>query len=362
MSPDVQHSLPRKTVSYPKKIVLALASLLLTLFALEICLRIFPDPDFQTNDAYQYTRKIGKLAFQQPFHSMKELYPVRFDTRHYYEKSGGIIHYNFDQFGARWLQSQSRDSRGYNVFVLGDSFTLGFGLRYEDTYIYRLQDQLRKQELPINFWNFAEPGAESRKCLSIYKKCSGRVEHRLILYGLHLNDLISFPTSHVITLNVSKKWWFLAERSKLIHFLAKKKSTYLDRKRRIRKLTSSEVFETEYFQSNLEAIVELQKEARNHGRELRIVLLPILVDLEKDTFRTVYQTIMTKFNERGIQYYDLTAALPPQKDSVYWILPFDQHPNEKANAIFANKLVSLLLQDATIQRSVQSIGKLTAIR
>lgn len=345
----------RKTKTYPKKLLLSLASLLLTLFALEVYLRIFPDKDFQTNNAYQYTKKIGKSAFQQPFHTMKELYPLQFDNRHYYENSGGLIHYNFDQFGARWLQPKHRDSIGYNVFVLGDSFTLGFGLRYEDTYIYRLEDQLRKKEIPIHFWNFATPAANSKKCLSIYKECSSRFEHTLILYGLHLNDLIEFPTSYVINLNVTKKWWFLVERSKLLYFLAKKKSTYLDRKRRIQKLISPEVFQRPYFRSNLDAIVELDKEAKRQGRQLRIILLPILVDLKENTFRPVYQTIMTKLSTHGIQYYDLTGVLPPQKDSAYWILPFDQHPNEKANAIFAKELASLLLRDDAIHLQYNNI-------
>ncbi|MCI0413254.1 SGNH/GDSL hydrolase family protein [bacterium] len=343
--------MPRKTLTYPKKILLALASLVFTLLALETYLRIFPDHDFQTNNPYQYTRKIGKSAFQQPFHSMKELYPLQFDNRHYYEKSGGMIHYNFDQFGARWLQSKSRDSSGFNVFVLGDSFTLGFGLRYEDSYIYKLQDQLRKQQIPVNFWNFAAPGAESRKCLSIYKKCSQLFEHELILYGLHLNDLLEFPTSHVISLNVSKKWWFIAERSKLVYFLAKKKSAYFDRKRRIKKLLSPAVFQTPYFRSNLQAILDLEKEANSHGKHLRIVLLPILVDVRKDSFRPVYKAIMAELTTRGVQYYDLTH-IPREPDHAYWILPFDQHPNEKANAIFANQLTSLLLQDAAVKEAL----------
>ena len=97
----------------------------------------------------------------------------------------------------------------------------------------------------------------------------------------------------------------------------------------------------------MEAIVELDKEARKNGRHLRVVLLPILIDLKQDTFRPVYQTIMTILQTRGIKYYDLTAVIPPLKDSDYWILPFDQHPNEKANAIFANQLTSLFVQDAS---------------
>jgi hypothetical protein len=135
-----------KETKLSKKILLAAASFILTLLALEIYLRIFPDNDIQANNDHQYIKKIGKSVFQEPFHSMKDLYPLQFDNRHYYQRSQGFIYYNFDQFGSRWLQSKTRDTTGYNVFVLGDSFTLGYGLRYEDSYVYRLQEQLRKQQ------------------------------------------------------------------------------------------------------------------------------------------------------------------------------------------------------------------------
>src|SRR5262249_39725340 len=140
----------RKPYSYTSKILLAFASVLLTLFFLEIVLRILPDHDFQTNDSYQYTKRIGKSAFAEPFHSTMEVYPLEFDSRHYYEKSNAIIRYDFDQFGSRWIRPESRGSAPYNVFVLGDSFTLGFGLRYEDTYIYQLQNSLTKKNIPVN--------------------------------------------------------------------------------------------------------------------------------------------------------------------------------------------------------------------
>ena len=328
----------------------------MTLLLLEIFLRIFPDHDLQTNDSYKYTKKIGRSAFQEPFHSMQELYPALFDVRGYYAKSGGIIRYDFDQLGGRWLRPEIRDTNGYNVFVLGDSFTLGFGLRYEDTYIYKLQEELRKQKIPVNLWNFAMLAAESRKCLWIYQKCSGRIEHDIVLYGLNMNDLVEFPTSYVSNITISIRWRFLLKRSRLFYFFIKKWNTYLDRKRKIAELTSPEVFQKPYFRSNLDAIIELDKEVRKKGMHLRVIILPILIDLKKGTFRPVFQTIMDDLKARKIEYYDLTSVLPPRTDSDYWIMPIDQHPNEKANAIFANRLASYVLQDPALGPYLQRKG------
>jgi hypothetical protein len=337
-----------------KKPLLVLAGLFFTLVALEIFLRLSPEKDFQTNNSYQYTKKIGEPVFQQPYYSMRELYPLQFDRRHYYEKSQGIIHYNFNQIGSRWLQPGKQDTNGFNVFVLGDSFTLGFGLRYEDTYICKTQYRLNQKGIKINFFNFAMPAAESRKCLSVYQKCSNRIDHQVILYGLHLNDLIEFPTSYVNNLETSRITRALARRSKLFYFFLNTKNTYIDRKRRILELTSPAVFEKPYFRENFEAILSLQQESEKGHKQLRVIVLPILVDLNQDTFRPIYQNIMKILKSNGINFYDLTSSVRGSRDSDYWILPFDQHPNEKANEIFADRLTASFLQDPDISKSLQA--------
>jgi hypothetical protein len=43
-----------------------------------------------------------------------------------------------------------------------------------------------------------------------------------------------------------------------------------------------------------------------------------------------------------VSYVDLTDSLDGGSDSAYWILPFDQHPNERANAAFARRLTDAL--------------------
>ena len=337
-----------------KKLLLLLSGLFFTMVALEIFLRLIPEEGFQTNNAYQYTKKIGEPAFQQPFYSMQELYPLQFDKRDYYKKSEGIIRYDFNQIGSRWLLPEEQSSNGFNVFVLGDSFTLGFGLRYADTYIHRTQDQLNQKGIHINFWNFAKPAANSKQCLSIYQRCAKRIEHQVILYGLHLNDLIEFPTSYVINLETSRITRALLRRSRLFYFILKTKNSYMDRKRRIMELTSPVVFDKPYFKENLQSILSLQQESEKGHKEFRVVVLPILVDLNQDTFRPVYQNILQILKERGIRFFDLTNSVRGSRDSDYWILPFDQHPNEKANEIFANRLTESFLQDPAIAKALQA--------
>ena len=132
----------------------------------------------------------------------------------------------------------------------------------------------------------------------------------------------------------------------------------MDRKRRILELTSPAVFEKTYFRENLQAILTLQKEAERGHKDLRIIILPILVDLKEDTFGPVYQNILKILKGKGIHFFDLTNSVGGSRDSDYWILPFDQHPNEKANEIFAKRLTESFLRDAEIAKSFQAFTHL----
>ena len=91
------------------------------------------------------------------------------------------------------------------------------------------------------------------------------------------------------------------------------------------------------FRDNLAAIEALQREATARGARFVVVLLPILVDLGEETFEPVYAAIRQALAERRIEAIDLSRVLDGP-DSDYWILPFDQHPNARANAVFGREV------------------------
>jgi GDSL-like Lipase/Acylhydrolase len=327
------------------RLLLAVSSFVFTVLGLELFLRIFPPTDFQTNDPYQYIKYISHSDDDERYRWKKHLFPLQFDERGYYSKSSGLIFYNFNQFGARWLEAGPQNTAGTGVIVLGDSFTYGFGLRYQDTYIYKLQNRLYNKGVQINFWNFARPGADSKECLKIYHKRANGIQHEMILYGLDLNDLIKFDASYVINKQVSGKWVTLQSKSKLLEFIINKKNRYVDKKRKLRELTSPEAFQHQFFRANFQAIIQLKEEALRARKSLRVIVLPVLVDLKRDSFRPAFDYIMAALKQQGIKYYDLTSFLRNYKDTDLWVLPFDQHPNEKANELFANQLSDLFLAE-----------------
>jgi len=326
-----------------QNILVTLASLLLLFVVFETALRIVPYREVQVNNPYRFTKVRGEADFGVPFHSYSEVYPLRFDKRRYYQKSNGVINYYFNQLGARWVGPEKQKLQRKNALVVGDSLTYGFGVRYEDTYIFKLQNLLEEERIYMSFINFSVPASSSKECLEIYMREKEAVPHEVLIYGLHLNDLIAFPTSYVISDFHIYRWDIqMREKSKLVDFVLRKIEKIKTRHDNIQQLTSLSNFETDYFVNNMNAIKQMSLEAKKKNVRFFVVILPILADVRQDTFRSVYNKIRELFAEHNIESIDLTSSVMPHKDSDLWILPFDQHPNELANAPFAQKLHYLL--------------------
>jgi lysophospholipase L1-like esterase len=323
------------------RLLLVLAGCALPLLGLELALRLRPAAELPLNNPYQFTTLVGARQFRVPLHSYREIYPLAFDHDDYYRRSDGAIDYHFDQAGGRWTEPRQRDLQGRVGIVVGDSFTLGFGLRYEDTYVFQVERALRERGDDRHLVNFAEPGADARTSLRNYLAVRDGLAHDLVLYGLHLNDLIGFPTSYVATETVAtaRDHW----PSRLAAFVARALEKRRERRERIRHLTDPAQVELPFFRDNLGAIESMQRACADTGTRFVVVMLPMLVDLRAGTFTPVYAAIQQALAQRGIPCIDLTGTLDGGVDASYWILPFDQHPNERANAAFARRLAEALL-------------------
>jgi hypothetical protein len=322
-------------------ILILFFSILLTFIVLEIIFRIFNFEVLIVNNPYKYTKTIGKYKLATPFHTFKHVYPLLFDKRGYYSKSNGVVEYNHNQFGARWISSTKQELSGKRILVLGDSFTFGFGLRYEDTFVYMLHSKLINTELEYNFFNFAKPAANSIVNLKVLKKNYPLIKPHMVIYFLNVNDLIQFPTSYIITQH--RKWKHpIIEFSKFIKFIFLRIYKKLQRTRNIERLSDPSALEKEYYLKNMQALHVMNQEAIARGSKFFVVLLPILVDLKIDTFKPVYKRILKDIKMKGVEVLDLSSVLSDFEEGSLWILPFDQHPNELASEVFADHTESFL--------------------
>jgi len=327
---------------YPVWIInplLSIASFCLFLAGIEIFCRILPCGEYdelRINDPYYYIETIGDIRHHLPFYTYMERVPLRFDFHSYYTKTDGIVPFNSNQFGARWLESGYQEDADTTVLVLGDSFTYGHGLYYSDTFVFRLEQNLNDHNRSIRFMNLAERGADARDVLKTYERYKDSISHSVVLYGLHVNDLVNFSTSSAITNLLAVPW--LVRHSKGIFFLTEKLERHWFRRFKIGRMTSCTRFKKSFFRENMAAITRLNAAAHAQGARLVVVVLPIVLDLKQDTFLSLYGGILHRLKNNRIECIDLTRSLDNQNDEDMWILPFDQHPNHRANALFATRL------------------------
>jgi lysophospholipase L1-like esterase len=328
-----------RRTSFRSNLAVALVSLLFVLAALEIWFRVHPAADVQarTNDENHYRTRHGGKSFGVPFHTWTERIDPEVDLRGYYAKSDYTIAYHFDQHGARWLEAAPRASEGGRaVVVLGDSFTYGSGLHYDDTWVRQLERRLAAGGDPNALYDFAESGADSRRALEIYEAVAPKLPHDVVLYGLNLNDVISFGASDVIRNQLLGTP--LDRHSRLVEFVLHRLNDSLGRRLKLAYLTSPDAFERRHFEKNFPAIVQLARAAEARGARLRVVLLPVLIELEDEIFRPVYDELSRRLAAEGIEVIDVTDTVRGRRDADLWILPVDQHPNEVASALFAERV------------------------
>ena len=207
-----------------------------------------------------------------------------------------------------------------------------------------MQNILHKDKICFGLINFSRNGYDSKRCLDIYRRVN-KIPHKIVLYCLHLNDLILFGTSYVVCIDNFydyTKW--TGKSSRLIDFILKRIQKQKSRQKKIQELTNPLRFKDSKFINNIAAIKQMNIEAKQNGVDFYVVILPILIDIQKTTFKPVYNKIIEILNENNINYFDISSSVSSYRDSELWILPFDQHPNEIANAIFAQKL-SIFLKD-----------------
>jgi hypothetical protein len=312
----------------------------ITLLALEAWLRIFPDREIQVNNPYRFTQMKGVKALGHPFWHYQEIYPLRppeFDPRAYYAATKGVVDYFFDQHGARWTSNTARAlGKNYGI-VLGDSYAYGFGIRYEDSFV-----ALAEKALHLPLANLDQPSADVEGALRKQLHGTGaRLKPKLILYGLHLNDVFRFPSDYLIT-NPLLTDSALLRHSRLAEFAVKKWDALIERRRRIRELLNPASYEAYTFTANFAALEKMNAEARARRAAFRVIILPLFVDVRQDTFRPLYNGVRERLERAGIAIIDLSDGWRQFADSDLWITPYDQHPNELANRLFAERLAQEL--------------------
>jgi hypothetical protein len=232
----------------------------------------------------------------------------------------------------------------YRVLILGDSTTLGWGVRAEETAAKILERELGPRFEVIN----AGVGNYGTVQELTYYKTRGRLFHPdLVILQYFINDPEPVPRL---------KGGFLLDHSYFLAFAASRWDGLL----RILHLRPDwqQYYATLYdedsagFQAALRALGELSDAVKADGSQLLVAILPELRAIDGDyPFDRETRKIKDVLERERTPVVDLIDGLRGHgPESSLWVTALDSHPSAKAHALIAAQLLPLVQERAAAPR------------
>ena len=279
--------------------------------------------------------------------------------------------FHYPENNRKWRDFSYTEEKPANTFrmiVLGDSFTAGTGVQFDDTFSKRLERLLNMGSGPLKaeVLNFGVPGYNTVQEEMLFKKAVVR-QPDLALLEITLNDAemqpfrVAFPNFDPSGEKLLRKpifqWWrtaaFVAQR--LIN-------------------TESHRFYIKYHQSLFEepeswkrfssAIVAMRDVARANKIKFAAVVFPMFsypID-EHYPFWSVHTKINGLLDDLGVDHLDLAKSFEGIPPARLQILPgADSHPNEIGHRIAADRIYAWLhrreIVPATLKPAIELHGQ-----
>lgn len=278
----------------------------------------------------------GKRHFTVPGGNVECMNPTV--SRTYFSRPGdlypGCVFYSRNRFSFRNSAAggRARSQGTRRLIAIGDSFTYGFGVREEDTFPIKLEKKWRAEGRKVEVWNAAEPGAGLNRYMEILTKRALPLKPDSVLVGINMNDVMSFPTSLLIEGIAERFSWGARRYSRLLDFslyvLERRLSSWENLRSMRDSFTPSREVEFRAF------VKEVKELTQASGTEIFFVLYPVFFDFRHYSFTDVHRKLSDILREEQVRYLDFLPAFAQENAEDFWITKNDQHPNEKAHAIF----------------------------
>jgi lysophospholipase L1-like esterase len=338
---------PAKLKELGLNFLVSLTSTILTLLVLEVVFVVFeiaPLPETYSGRTHQDVPS-GRIECMNPK-----------VTRPYFFKPGvkypGCVYISVGYKGFRNAEPVPIETTPDQIRILavGDSFTFGYGVMEEDTYIYRLQKNLHQNTgKNVLVLNAAVPGSDLPKYLEQIRRPEERLNPHLILVGLHLNDIMNYPTSLIIEKVAQHFDWKIRKFSRVLNYCLYQLERKLSAPINIKMMLNT--YTPERRKIFLDFIHEVKTITSQKKAKLFFAVYPIFYDFQNYAFHDVHRDIAEILTQEKIPFVDFLSEFENANAEDYWITKNDQHPNELANDIFLKKV------EKPIQDIVESVSK-----
>ena len=237
--------------------------------------------------------------------------------------------YTINNLGARSNLKKFNSEDNNKLFgIFGCSISYGYSLNEESTFANLISKKIKE----YNYLNFSVPGYSLYQSLIKYKLKSKDIKFNFIILGIH-QDLEKRNTCSIGWADIINNYWKIPRTYKIgrfFNFLPASKSKieiinilkfFIGNIKFIQRLTMRSL------------LLEFQKECQKNNTKLYVICY--------DKYYSIYNfLIKNKFN------WNSAHLNLEQKNSrneyIFQLMPWDNHPNEEANIIFAKKILELI--------------------
>jgi len=233
------------------------------------------------------------------------------------------------------------------IVMLGDSFTLGWGVPFGNTCSKVLEMMLNQTQHGYEVINMGTGNYNSTMEVELFKLKGLQLNPDMVILMYFVNDTEPVPRrkggpgyaavkhSYCVSFLMGR---FIKLRSRLVNSF--EWSNYYN------KLYSPENLDN--IRANEESIKELIALCKKNEIELLIVSIPELRNLTEYGFVQATEHIRVLAEEGQVPFLDLLGGLAEHTPESLWVKPEDPHANAKANAVMAQQLYDRILDNGGI--------------
>ncbi len=338
-----------------KNAILVLVSLLFSLGAAEVALRIADIPVAREPELIQWRQPSKELGW--------ELIP-NLNGRGFL---GSTIQINSHGLrGNELARDKAKDV--YRILGLGDSFTFGYGLNHEETYLFKLGALLNGNEMSVEVINAGVIGYSLYQSLEYLKLKGIHYAPDLIIFFYYIDDLTGITSQFDVArvyaelLKSENKGRNYASLSYLYN-LIKNSIVLIDVRFRsrteagwLKSIDKRQAFLQDRMQEyaiddnqlNLlrEQLIELKSESQKIGADLLIVSIPDAAQIGNPDMQKPYKTLSKVCTELRIFFLDITDVFEQQTTlESFYLFPMDAHTSARGNAIIASAVHKYIVDE-----------------
>lgn len=234
------------------------------------------------------------------------------------------------------------------ILVLGDSFAEGEGVRESDTFSRRLERDLRAAGRDVEVLDCGRRGRDFPALWDAFEELVAAYHPNVVVYAMVLNDAVQSDTFRARQRFLND--WILDRRRMLgdddpggepsglrLWAIARERVE----SRRVARATTRWYLDM-YGPENADGWSATQRyiakmRERMDGRFL-VALLPLLVRGTPYPFAPAAAEIQRSCAAESVDFVDLEPAVANVPPESLWVHAVDMHPNERAHALFAERL------------------------